>query len=154
MGQSRRGGSISQTTYYKGNGYKPSALRLLGSFGCTSVTYDYRMSYQNYSRNHCAQILTHSLKRFGSGQRRQRNVQVRLQNSFSSQNRFKSLLSPVSLSVFSLAPDLLFDYSRALEYAKIRTVSQSTCTRDALTKLLVKQWCFYSLHAVMKRGET
>ena len=154
MGQSRRGGSISQTTYYKGNGYKPSALRLLGSFGCTSVTYDYRMSYQNYSRNHCAQILTHSLKRFGSGQRRQRNVQVRLQNSFSSQNRFKSLLSPVSLSVFSLAPDLLFDYSRALEYAKIRTVLQSTCTRDALTKLLVKQWCFYSLHVVMKRGET
>ena len=35
-------------------------------------------------------------------------------------------LSPVSLSVFSLVPDLLFDCSRVLEYAKIRTVLQST----------------------------
>ena len=34
-------------------------------------------------------------------------------------------LSPVSLSVFSLIPDLLFDCSRVLEYAKIRTVLQS-----------------------------
>ena len=34
-------------------------------------------------------------------------------------------LSPVSLSVFSLVPDLLFDFSRVLEYAKIRTVLQS-----------------------------
>ena len=34
-------------------------------------------------------------------------------------------LSPVSLSVFSLAPDLLFNCSRELEYAKIRTVLQS-----------------------------
>ena len=34
-------------------------------------------------------------------------------------------LSPVSLSVFSLVPDLLFDCSRVLEYAKIRTVLQS-----------------------------
>ena len=33
--------------------------------------------------------------------------------------------SPVSLSVFTLVPDLLFDCSRALEYAKIRTVLQS-----------------------------
>ena len=31
----------------------------------------------------------------------------------------KNLLSPVSLSVFSLVPDLLFDCSRLLEYAKI-----------------------------------
>ena len=31
-------------------------------------------------------------------------------------------LSPVSLSVFSLVPDLFFDCSRVLEYAKIRTV--------------------------------
>ena len=31
----------------------------------------------------------------------------------------------VSLSVFSLVPDLLFDCSRVLEYAKIRTVLQS-----------------------------
>ena len=34
-------------------------------------------------------------------------------------------LSPVSLSVFSLVPDLLFDCSPVLEYAKIRTVLQS-----------------------------
>ena len=34
-------------------------------------------------------------------------------------------LSPVSLSVFSVVPDLLFDCSRLLEYAKIRTVLQS-----------------------------
>ena len=34
-------------------------------------------------------------------------------------------LSPVSLSVFSLVLDLLFDCSRVLEYAKIRTVLQS-----------------------------
>ena len=34
-------------------------------------------------------------------------------------------LSPVSLTVFSLVPDLLFDCSRVLEYAKIRTVLQS-----------------------------
>ena len=32
----------------------------------------------------------------------------------------------LSLSVFSLIPDLLFDCSRVLEYAKIRTVLQST----------------------------
>ena len=32
----------------------------------------------------------------------------------------------VSLSVFSLVPDLLFDCSRVLEYAKIRIVLQST----------------------------
>ena len=34
-------------------------------------------------------------------------------------------VSPVSLSVFSLVPDLLFDGSRVLEYAKMRTVLQS-----------------------------
>ena len=37
----------------------------------------------------------------------------------------KTRLSPVSLSVFSLVRDLLFDCSRVLEYAKIRTVLQS-----------------------------
>ena len=64
--------------------------------------------------------------------------------------------SPQSRSPFSssLQTFCLTNYSRALEYAKIRTVLQSTCKRDALTKLLVKQWCFYSLYAVMKRGET
>ena len=40
--------------------------------------------------------------------------------------REKKKLSPVSLSVFSLIPDLLFDCSRVLEYAKIRTVLQSS----------------------------
>ena len=41
-----------------------------------------------------------------------------------SQNRFSVIerLSTVSLSVFSLAPDLLFDCSSVVEYAKIRTV--------------------------------
>ena len=39
-------------------------------------------------------------------------------------------LSPVSLSVFSLVPDLLFDCSRVLEYAKIRTVMQSNLTKS------------------------
>ena len=34
-------------------------------------------------------------------------------------------LSPVSLSVFSLVPDLFFDFSRVLEYAKILTVLHS-----------------------------
>ena len=34
-------------------------------------------------------------------------------------------LSPVSLSVFSLVPDLLFDCSRVLEYGKMWTVLQS-----------------------------
>ena len=34
-------------------------------------------------------------------------------------------LSPVSLSVFTLVPDLLFDCSKVLEYAKIRNVLQS-----------------------------
>ena len=40
--------------------------------------------------------------------------------------REKNRVSPqVSLSVFSLVPDLLFNYSRVLEYAKIRTVLHS-----------------------------
>ena len=38
--------------------------------------------------------------------------------------------SSVSLSVFSLAPDLLFDCLRVLEYAKIRTVLQSSSYRS------------------------
>ena len=42
-------------------------------------------------------------------------------------------LSPVSLSVFSLIPDLLFDCSRVLEYAKIRTVLQSMTSVIDLT---------------------
>ena len=66
------------------------------------------------------------------------SVVIRLQNSrvFFSKSVKKSVkrgvrvlrvrLSPVSLSVFSLVPDLLFDCSRLVEYAKIRTVLQST----------------------------
>ena len=38
----------------------------------------------------------------------------------------RASLSPVSLSVFSLVPHLLFDCPRVLEYAKIRTVLQSS----------------------------
>ena len=38
---------------------------------------------------------------------------------------WRKSLSLVSLSVFSLIPDLLFDCSRVLEYAKMRTVLQS-----------------------------
>ena len=53
----------------------------------------------------------------------------RLQNSrfFFSKSVKKSVKHAVrvSLSVFSLVPDLLFDYSRVLEYEKIRTVLQS-----------------------------
>ena len=40
-------------------------------------------------------------------------------------NRIFSVSPKVSLSVFSLVPDLLFDCSRVLEYAKTRTVLQS-----------------------------
>ena len=39
--------------------------------------------------------------------------------------RIFSVSPQVSLSVFSCVPDLLFDCSRVLEYAKIRTVLQS-----------------------------
>ena len=39
-------------------------------------------------------------------------------------------LSPLSLSVFNLVPDLSFDCSRVLEYAKIRSVSQSRTQTD------------------------
>ena len=49
---------------------------------------------------------------------------------------FLARLSPVSLSVFSLVPDLLSDCSRVLEYAKIRTVLQQSFT--SLTLILKK----------------
>ena len=57
-------------------------------------------------------------------------------------------LSPVSLSVFSLVPDLSFDCSRVLEYAKIRTVLQS--------KYYPKQCqCFsYTYSILIKAKET
>ena len=41
----------------------------------------------------------------------------------------------VSLSVFSLVPDLFFDCSRVLEYAKIRTVLQSKTATSLLFSL-------------------
>ena len=44
--------------------------------------------------------------------------------------------SPVSLSVFSLVPDLLFDCSRLLEYAKIRTFLQSSSSCILITVFL------------------
>ena len=45
--------------------------------------------------------------------------------------RASKRLSPVSLSVFCLVPDLLFDCSRVFEYAKIRTVCKlSNCERQ------------------------
>ena len=49
-------------------------------------------------------------------------------NEFVQTRGFKKVverLSPVSLSVFTLVPNLLFDCSRVLEYAKIQTVLQS-----------------------------
>ena len=52
-------------------------------------------------------------------------------------------LSPVSLSVFSLVPDLLFDCSRVLEYAKIRTVLQSNNKLETIFSLflyLANKW--------------
>ena len=49
---------------------------------------------------------------------------------------FLARLSPVSLSVFSLVPDLFSDCSRVLEYAKIRTVLQQSIT--PLTYILKK----------------
>ena len=39
-------------------------------------------------------------------------------------------LSPVSLSVFNLVPDLSFDCLRVLQYAKIRSVLQSRTQTD------------------------
>ena len=45
-------------------------------------------------------------------------------------------LSSVSLSVFTLVPDLLFDCSRVLEYAKIRTVLQSRGIKVGPNKLI------------------
>ena len=52
-----------------------------------------------------------------------------------------------ALSVFSLVPDLLFDCSRLLEYAKIRTVLQSTEEakfQELTGKTLVVKYIFYS----------
>ena len=53
--------------------------------------------------------------------------------------RGKKRLSPVSLSVFSLVPDLLFDCSRLLEYAKIRTVLQSTSHKNQISVSAVRR---------------
>ena len=55
-------------------------------------------------------------------------------------------LSPVSLSVFSLVLHLLFDCSRVLENAKIRTVLQSTFFHE--TAFLF--WC----HVLRKLGSS
>ena len=50
---------------------------------------------------------------------------ARVLRARSAQASHARLQSPVSLSVFSLVPELLFDCLRVLEYAKIRTVLQS-----------------------------
>ena len=54
--------------------------------------------------------------------------------------KFKSthLFFSLALSVFSLVPDLLFECSRVLEYAKIRTVLQSRLSALSGLKLYVK----------------
>ena len=46
---------------------------------------------------------------------------------------------PVSLSIFSLVPDLLFDCSRLLKYVKIRTVLQSI-SQPTFNKFAYKTW--------------
>jgi len=55
-----------------------------------------------------------------------RKSPTRAKHASLAEAREKDRLSPVSLSVFSLVPDLLFDCSRVPEYAKIRTVLQSS----------------------------
>ena len=60
--------------------------------------------------------------------------------SYAIEAQFSSALSPVSLSVFSLVPDLLFYCSRVLEHAKIRTVLQSmqqTTERNSIKSNIV-----------------
>ena len=47
--------------------------------------------------------------------------------------RIFSVSPQVSLSVFSLVPDLSFDCSRVLEYAKIRTVLQSIFPHEVVS---------------------
>ena len=49
----------------------------------------------------------------------------------------EEFIDGLSLSVFSLVPDLLFDCSRLLEYAKIRTVLQSIAP---LRDLTITRW--------------
>ena len=51
----------------------------------------------------------------------------------------KKRLFPVSLSIFSLVPDLLFDCSRLLKYVKIRTVLQSI-SEPTFNKFAYKTW--------------
>lgn len=47
-------------------------------------------------------------------------------------SRRKVLAASVTLSIFSLTPELLFDYSRILEFAKMRTVLQSNKRKDKI----------------------
>ena len=55
---------------------------------------------------------------------------------------------PVSLSVFSLVPDLLFDCPRVLEYEKIRSVLQSKVIplviKKAVATFLICSQCLNS----------
>ena len=52
-------------------------------------------------------------------------ITLRVLKSLTRAKRIFSVSPQVSLSVFSLVPDLLFDYSRVLEYVKTRIVLQS-----------------------------
>ena len=63
-----------------------------------------------------------------------RGVRV-LRVSHALEAREKKLLAslPFSLTVFSLVPDLSFDSSRVLEYAKILTVLQSIFPDEAVS---------------------
>ena len=49
--------------------------------------------------------------------------------------------TPVSLSVFSFTPDLLFDCSRVLEYAKIQTVLESKYNPTQRFDMLLLFYC-------------
>ena len=55
-----------------------------------------------------------------------RGVRVLRARSSRTSHARRACESPVSISVFSLVPDLFFDYWRVLEHATIRTVLQST----------------------------
>ena len=88
---------------------------------------------------------------------------VRVLRARACEAREKKRLSPVLLSVFSLVPDLLFDCSRVLEYAKIWTVLQpigwwtsrdlveicqvlSSCSKFFITcQLIFKDWVEFCL---------
>ena len=64
-------------------------------------------------------------KEIGKAWRKSFTCSKRASGRVRQERKKKKGLSPVSLSVFTLVPDLLFDCSKVLEYAKIRNVLQS-----------------------------